>query len=152
MSQGWTRRISAAEEFRVCADGSTRTPAMAPHGRQPARPTVTVGRDRPREVRVERAPTRRHARDVNRLSWAFVAHLNCTMPSEPALASSLPSGLKATADRPPLEPEPVWRGAPVGSPVSGFHHRSDPPLAHAVVDVEPRVARLLEAILVGMLA
>jgi hypothetical protein len=31
-------------------------------------------------------------------------------------------------------------------------YRSDPRLAHAVVDVEPRVARLLEAMLEGMLA
>jgi hypothetical protein len=31
-------------------------------------------------------------------------------------------------------------------------YRSDPRLAHAVVDVGPRVARLLQAILEGMLA
>jgi hypothetical protein len=31
-------------------------------------------------------------------------------------------------------------------------YRSDPRLAHAVIDVEPRVARLLEAMLKGMLA
>ncbi|HEX3387660.1 MAG TPA: TetR family transcriptional regulator [Streptosporangiaceae bacterium] len=44
-----------------------------------------------------------------------------------------------------------WQMAPPGPEVAALY-RSDPRLAHAVVDVEPRVARLLEAMLEGMLA
>jgi AcrR family transcriptional regulator len=44
-----------------------------------------------------------------------------------------------------------WQMATPGPEVAALY-RSDPRLAHAVVDVEPRVARLLEAILEGMLA
>jgi len=44
-----------------------------------------------------------------------------------------------------------WQMATPGPEVAALY-RSDPRLAHAVVDVEPRVARLLQAILTGMLA
>jgi tetracycline repressor-like protein len=44
-----------------------------------------------------------------------------------------------------------WQIATPGPEVAALD-RSDPRLAHAVVDVEPRVARLLEAMLKGMLA
>jgi AcrR family transcriptional regulator len=44
-----------------------------------------------------------------------------------------------------------WQMATPG-PEAAALYRSDPRLAHAVVDVEPRVARLLEAMLAGMLA
>jgi AcrR family transcriptional regulator len=44
-----------------------------------------------------------------------------------------------------------WQMATPGPEVAALY-RSDPRLAHAVVDVEPRVARLLEAMLAGMLA
>ena len=44
-----------------------------------------------------------------------------------------------------------WQMATPG-PETAALYRSDPRLAHAVVDVEPRVARLLEAMLKGMLA
>jgi AcrR family transcriptional regulator len=44
-----------------------------------------------------------------------------------------------------------WQMATPGPEVATLY-RSDPRLAHAVVDVEPRVARLLEAMLEGMLA
>src|SRR5579864_1262333 len=43
-----------------------------------------------------------------------------------------------------------WQMATPG-PEAAALYRSDPRLAHAVVDVEPRVARLLEATLTGML-
>ena len=49
-----------------------------------------------------------------------------TVPSPPALASSLPSGLNATAITPPSGPEPVRSGAPTGRPVAGFHSRTVP--------------------------
>ena len=42
-----------------------------------------------------------------------------------------------------------WQMATPGAEVAALY-RSDPRLAHAVVDVEPRVARLLEAMLAGM--
>jgi AcrR family transcriptional regulator len=44
-----------------------------------------------------------------------------------------------------------WQMATPGPEVSALY-RSDPRLAHAVVDVEPRVARLLAAMLKGILA
>ena len=44
-----------------------------------------------------------------------------------------------------------WQMATPGPEVATLY-RSDPRLAHAVVDVEPRVARLLVAMLEGMLA
>jgi len=44
-----------------------------------------------------------------------------------------------------------WRMAAPGPEVAALY-RSDPRLAHAVAGVEPRVARLLEAMLEGMLA
>jgi AcrR family transcriptional regulator len=44
-----------------------------------------------------------------------------------------------------------WQMATPGPEVAALY-RSDPRLAHAVVDVEPRVARLLTAMLAGMLA
>ena len=44
-----------------------------------------------------------------------------------------------------------WQMATPGPEVAALY-RSDPRLAHAVVDVEPRAARLLEAMLKGMLA
>jgi AcrR family transcriptional regulator len=44
-----------------------------------------------------------------------------------------------------------WQMATPG-PEAAALYRSDPRLAHAVVDVEPRVARLLRATLTGMLA
>jgi AcrR family transcriptional regulator len=44
-----------------------------------------------------------------------------------------------------------WQMATPGPEVAALY-RSDPRLAHAVVDVQPRVARLLEAMLKGMLA
>ena len=44
-----------------------------------------------------------------------------------------------------------WQMATPGPEVAALY-RSDPRLAHAVVDVEPRVARLLEAMLAGLLA
>jgi AcrR family transcriptional regulator len=44
-----------------------------------------------------------------------------------------------------------WQMATPGPEVAALY-RSDPRLAHAVVDVEPRVTRLLAAILTGMLA
>ena len=44
-----------------------------------------------------------------------------------------------------------WQMATPGPEVATLY-RSDPRLAHAVVDVEPRVARLLKAMLEGMLA
>ncbi len=44
-----------------------------------------------------------------------------------------------------------WQMATPGPEVAALY-RSDPRLAHAVVDVEPRVARLLAAMLAGMLA
>jgi AcrR family transcriptional regulator len=44
-----------------------------------------------------------------------------------------------------------WQMATPGPEVATLY-RSDPRLAHAVVDVQPRVARLLEAMLEGMLA
>jgi AcrR family transcriptional regulator len=44
-----------------------------------------------------------------------------------------------------------WQMATPGPEVAALY-LSDPRLAHAVVDVEPRVARLLEAMLEGMLA
>ena len=44
-----------------------------------------------------------------------------------------------------------WQMATPGPQVAALY-RSDPRLAHAVVDVEPRVARLLAAVLTGMLA
>ena len=43
-----------------------------------------------------------------------------------------------------------WQMATPGPEVAALY-RSDPRLAHAVVNVEPRVARLLEATLKGML-
>jgi AcrR family transcriptional regulator len=43
-----------------------------------------------------------------------------------------------------------WQMATPGPEVTALY-RSDPRLAHAVVDVEPRVARLLEAMLKGIL-
>jgi hypothetical protein len=44
-----------------------------------------------------------------------------TVPSPPALASSLPSGLNAT------EVRPVWASrAPMGCLVAGFHSRTVP--------------------------
>src|ERR1700722_1838038 len=43
-----------------------------------------------------------------------------------------------------------WRGAPPAPEVAALY-RSDPTLAPAVVDVEPRVSRLLTATLAGML-
>jgi AcrR family transcriptional regulator len=42
-----------------------------------------------------------------------------------------------------------WQMATPGPEIAALY-RSDPRLAHAVVDVEPRVARLLEAMLAGM--
>jgi AcrR family transcriptional regulator len=44
-----------------------------------------------------------------------------------------------------------WQMATPGPEIAALY-RSDPRLAHAVVDVEPRVARLLKAILEGMVA
>ena len=44
-----------------------------------------------------------------------------------------------------------WQMATPGPEVAALY-RSDPRLAHAVVNVQPRVARLLEAMLKGMLA
>jgi hypothetical protein len=44
-----------------------------------------------------------------------------------------------------------WEMATPGPEVAALY-RSDPRLAHAVVEVEPRVARLLAAMLEGMLA
>ena len=44
-----------------------------------------------------------------------------------------------------------WQMATPGPEVAALY-RSDPRLAHAVVDVEPRVARLLQAMVTGMLA
>jgi Tetracyclin repressor-like, C-terminal domain len=44
-----------------------------------------------------------------------------------------------------------WQMATPGPEIAALY-RSDPRLAHAVVDVEPRVARLLEAMLGAMLA
>jgi AcrR family transcriptional regulator len=44
-----------------------------------------------------------------------------------------------------------WEMATPGPEVAALY-RSDPRLAHAVVDVEPRVTRLLQAMLTGMLA
>jgi len=44
-----------------------------------------------------------------------------------------------------------WQMATPGPEVAALY-RSDPRLAHAVVDVEPRVSRLLTAMLTGMLA
>jgi AcrR family transcriptional regulator len=44
-----------------------------------------------------------------------------------------------------------WQMATPGPEVAALY-RSDPRLAHAVVDVEPRVARLLASMLTGMLA
>ena len=44
-----------------------------------------------------------------------------------------------------------WQMATPGPEVAALY-RSDPRLAHAVVGVEPRVARVLEAMLEGMLA
>ena len=44
-----------------------------------------------------------------------------------------------------------WQMATPGPEIAALY-RSDPRLAHAVLDVEPRVARLLEAMLEGMLA
>jgi AcrR family transcriptional regulator len=44
-----------------------------------------------------------------------------------------------------------WEMATPGPEVAALY-RSDPRLAHAVVDVEPRVTRLLQALLTGMLA
>jgi AcrR family transcriptional regulator len=44
-----------------------------------------------------------------------------------------------------------WQMATPGPEVAALY-RNDPRLAHAVIDVEPRVARLLEAMLAGMLA
>jgi len=44
-----------------------------------------------------------------------------------------------------------WQMATPGPEIAALY-QSDPRLAHAVVDVEPRVARLLEAMLKGMLA
>jgi AcrR family transcriptional regulator len=44
-----------------------------------------------------------------------------------------------------------WQMATPGPEIAALY-RSDPRLAHAVVDVEPRVARLLAAMLTGMLA
>ena len=44
-----------------------------------------------------------------------------------------------------------WQMATPG-PEAAALYRSDPRLAHAVVDVEPRVARLLTAMLEGMCA
>ena len=47
-----------------------------------------------------------------------------TMPSAPAVASSLPSGLNATPNTLPPEPVSAGRGAPTGCPVTGFHNRT----------------------------
>jgi Tetracyclin repressor-like, C-terminal domain len=44
-----------------------------------------------------------------------------------------------------------WQMATPGPEVAALY-RGDPRLAHAIVDVEPRVARLLAAMLAGMLA
>ena len=44
-----------------------------------------------------------------------------------------------------------WQMATPG-PEAAALYRSDPRLAHAVVDVEPRVARLLTAMLAGIRA
>jgi hypothetical protein len=44
-----------------------------------------------------------------------------------------------------------WQMATPGPEIAALY-RSDPRLAHAVVDVEPRVARLLAAMLAGMRA
>ena len=49
-----------------------------------------------------------------------------TVPSEPALASSLPSGLNATPYTPALGPVTAGRGVPEGWRVTVFHSRSVP--------------------------
>src|SRR6516162_10005657 len=56
-----------------------------------------------------------------------------TVPSPEALASSVLSGLNATADTP--FSALAWRSAPAGRPVTGFHSRtvpSLPPVASSV--------------------
>ena len=59
--------------------------------------------------------------------WPVTGFHNRTVPSPPAVASSLPSGLNATASTPPWGPALVaWRGAPTGWLVTGFHHRTVP--------------------------
>ena len=47
-------------------------------------------------------------------------------PSPPVLASSLPSGLNATALKPLSALALAGRGAPAGRPVTGFHSRTYP--------------------------
>ena len=67
--------------------------------------------------------------------WPVTGTHSRTVPSPAPLASSLPSGLNATAAVPSLGPEPIWTGAPTGRPVAGFHSRIVPspmPLASSV--------------------
>ena len=54
----------------------------------------------------------------------FHSHTLPPVPSAPALASILPSGLNATSVTPPWVT--VWRGEPKGWPVAGFHSRTVP--------------------------
>ena len=57
--------------------------------------------------------------------WPVAGFHSRTVPSAPALASSLPSGLNATPYTPSWRWS-AWRGAPTGWPVAGFHSRTVP--------------------------
>ena len=59
------------------------------------------------------------------MGWRLARFHSRTVPSASALASSLPSGLNATA-RTPFGLLVAWRGAPTGWPVARFHSRTVP--------------------------
>src|SRR5215472_4018378 len=102
-----------------------------------ARPCGTY---RAHSVRVRGRPAKAHRYGTRSVIlatfWPCVAMFHTwTMPSRLTLASSLPLGLNATANTPPLGPEPVWSGAPTGRLVAGFHSRTVPsnsPLASSL--------------------
>jgi hypothetical protein len=59
------------------------------------------------------------------IGWRVAGSHNRTVPLLAVLASSLPSGLKATSNT-MFCALAAWRGAPIGWPVAGFHSRTVP--------------------------
>ena len=59
------------------------------------------------------------------MGWPVTGSHSRTVPSAPALASSLPTGLNATANT-PYPVLAMWRGVPAGRPAAGFHSRTVP--------------------------
>ena len=95
---------------------------------QPHR-AIAAGGGQQLAVRAERhRRTRRRCRWPWRGSptgWPVAGFHNRTVPSPPAVASSLPSGLNATPIT-PLGAGRSWRGVPTGWPVAGSHNRTVP--------------------------